>query len=810
MTRSLTTLRKEPVIGLAVLVCLAVGMTLGSASAAAQGPGLPRTYQPQIIDTPNPIGSASFGWGVASADLTGDGHQDLVVPQSNPPGTAGQLYIFNGVTRQLIDVVDPPERNPDGALESFAYVYVETMPDLGSCPQGPTSAADQICNAGTIGPPDGIPEIIAGSRALKVNAANPATPATANDPALGRGYVFDGATRAVLKRIDMPAADRAIGQGGAQFARMMMNPSGLPPCRGLRSENNSFGVGDCPERPRAERIGDADGQGQPDIVITARSYRQPAATAFTGSPCRAGAASNPALICPGAGKAWLYSGEAIVGSNPRAILDTATSHFPNPRATTQTGGEYGGNVWRLGDVTGDGLPEFVIPARNLSYPLNNPDTAGLLDVGASFMWSAKERFAGSPTTRQPCSGEECMLRIQQHPEPQPRVQFPNNFNSGRPTGNLGATDTPDFLQPSPLQNVRFADDGRVYVFNGDIQAGGGAEQSFQFAQFDDPTPFQGGTFGGGTTGVGDLVSDADNPANEVLVGGFHFDNFSEVANTTPSDVHFINPGTGRNLMTIPHPTQQGGDGFGIGMTPMGDLNDDGFLDFAVTAYLANVGTEAAAGRAYVFYSDNSPAPPLPPTPGERTTASSPNAFKAGACANDFLGTDRSETINGSDAGDRMAGYGGNDLIRSFTDDDCLHGGSGDDRLASGADEDRLLGASGNDRLNGGSERDTLFGGSGRDRLAGAFGRDRLYGGGGNDRLSGGGHGDRLFGERGNDRIHAGGAGDGPNRVDAGPGNDVINVRNKHRDYVRCGAGRDRIIADRRDRLYDCERISSRR
>jgi len=187
------------------------------------------------------------------------------------------------------------------------------MPDIGSCEGGDGPDADKICDRATIGPGDGIPEIIVGARNLKVNAANGAASPVASDPNIGRGYVFDGRTRAVLKRIDMPAAARAaqavpLASGsnppaqaqGQNFARMMMVPSGLPPCDGARAENNNFGVGACPERPLAERIGDVNGDGQPDIVITARSYRETQASAFPGSPCaRAAAGTN----CGGVGKA---------------------------------------------------------------------------------------------------------------------------------------------------------------------------------------------------------------------------------------------------------------------------------------------------------------------------------------------------------------------------------------------------------------------------------------------------------------------------------------------------------------------------
>ena len=46
------------------------------------------------------------------------------------------------------------------------------MPDLGSCPSGDGADAGKICDDASIGPEDGIPEIIVGARALRVNATD--------------------------------------------------------------------------------------------------------------------------------------------------------------------------------------------------------------------------------------------------------------------------------------------------------------------------------------------------------------------------------------------------------------------------------------------------------------------------------------------------------------------------------------------------------------------------------------------------------------------------------------------------------------
>jgi hypothetical protein len=42
------------------------------------------------------------------------------------------------------------------------------------------------------------------------------------------------------------------------------------------------------------------------------------------------------------------------------------------------------------------------------------------------------------------------------------------------------------------------------------------------------------------------------------------------------------------------------------------------------------------------------------------------------------------------------------------------------------------------------------------------------------------------------------------------GNDVLSVRDARRDRVVCGAGRDRVVADRLDVVArDCERVTRR-
>lgn len=834
-------LKLLPVVALATVA-------LPVASAAAQAPGLPRTFDVTRVDSPSPVEGGAFGWGIYSADLTGDGKQDLLVAQAQTATAEepNKVLIFDGATGAHIDTITPPEDNP---LEppappagsppgtpplpatqydspELAFVYVETMPDLGSCPGGDGPDADRICDDALIGPEDGIPEIIVGSRALRVNATDGSQEATFNDPKIGRGYVIDGKTRAVLKRIDMPVADRTamlarsskradgVPTSVAAFARTMASPQGMPPCAGPASQNNNAGVGPCPapgdpHYSPAVRIGDLDGGGKPDIVITARGFletRGAAGTAAPGSQCRTTTTTG---TC-GAGKTWSYRGEDIAGTDPRATLDTALHSMQNPHAQI-TGGEYGGGLYRVGDVTGpgssgaanlpDGVPDYVIPFRGSEHPLLSPDTISGLNMGSAYLFSGSNGAFKSTIVS---------------PDPQIRSQFSGNFNQGRAPGDLGATTTPDILLPAALQNSwEHSDEGKLWVFNGDSTAGGGGEQSWNFSTLTDPTPYTGGTFGGGMTGVGNLVDGPGAQANEVLVGGYRFDTFTEASQNVIPDVHFMNATHNRNLMTIPHPDGGRGDGFGVGITPMGDLNGDGFLDFAVSSYFTDIevgGTRyGGAGRAWIFKSDNSPPPPPPKAPAPvvtppspTPTAPAPAGLQPGKCANRTVGTDGRDRIRGTLAGDEIFGFAGNDSISGFEEQDCIDGDDGDDRLYGGDDDDEIVGDAGDDIIDGDGDNDELFGGAGSDRLSGGFGRDRLAGGSGRDRLFGGPDNDKIYGENGSDRILVG---DGRNFVDAGRGNDSIDARNGERDRIICGPGRDRVRADRFDSLNGCERVT---
>ena len=179
-----------------------------------------------------------------------------------------------------------------------------------------------------------------------------------------------------------------------------------------------------------------------------------------------------------------------------------------------------------------------------------------------------------------------------------------------------------------------------------------------------------------------------------------------------------------------------------------------------------------------------------PTPGDHSAsvdtlvtgasiAPPPLALGGAPCANPSFGGRDDDVLFGSSFGDRLYGRQGRDLLRGRAGNDCLYGGEG---------------------------ADVLDGDGGDDTLSGGDGRDRLFGGAGNDRLLGGAKGDEMHGDAGNDQLFPG---TGRDRVWGGAGNDVISARDGSRDVIDCGAGLDRVTADRRDRLRGCERVSRR-
>ncbi len=93
--------------------------------------------------------------------------------------------------------------------------------------------------------------------------------------------------------------------------------------------------------------------------------------------------------------------------------------------------------------------------------------------------------------------------------------------------------------------------------------------------------------------------------------------------------------------------------------------------------------------------------------------------------NVIVGTDGSDRINGTAAGDLILGLDGDDRINGLSGEDVICGGAGDDDIRGNNGDDTIAGEAGFDRLfrNGEAGFDRLFGngGSGDECLLGEGG-----------------------------------------------------------------------------------------
>ncbi|MGI8805732.1 MAG: CehA/McbA family metallohydrolase [Thermoleophilaceae bacterium] len=121
---------------------------------------------------------------------------------------------------------------------------------------------------------------------------------------------------------------------------------------------------------------------------------------------------------------------------------------------------------------------------------------------------------------------------------------------------------------------------------------------------------------------------------------------------------------------------------------------------------------------------------------------------------------------------------------------------GPDPEPGGPCDNRIRGTNGADEITGTSRGDDIRAKRGADEVRALAGRDCVRGGRGADEVRGGRGRDLLRGSRGRDDVRA------------GAGNDRIRSRDGKRDLVGCGRGRDRVAADRRDRVRrSCERVA---
>nr|MBA3748255.1 FG-GAP repeat protein [Solirubrobacterales bacterium] len=328
------------------------------------------------LDNPNPQPDSRFGSRIGSAgDVTGDGRSDVILGASNndiPAGCAvgttdltipagcyrniGQAYIFNGATGAPVRTLNVPVADRPGA----------------SCFTGCGSFGIAVQSPGDTNA-NGVPDQLVGASSLT----------TALGSAVGRMYVFEGATGALRVRVDPPEP-----QPGSNFGFQDATP-GSP--------------------------GDVNGDGRADLYANGFTHNGPAG--------------------PGQGRAWIFNG--ITGALIRPLDDPAPTE----------GGQFGWTV-AVTDYNKDGVPDQYVGQSPHHVPQANDNGGSYVMDGRNgqllraFELPAVDAPQGTTTPAGPRLGWTLAA-----------------------AGDLNADGEPDYIAGAPFTDVGAnVDQGRAWIF----------------------------------------------------------------------------------------------------------------------------------------------------------------------------------------------------------------------------------------------------------------------------------------------------------------------------------------------------------
>jgi Ca2+-binding RTX toxin-like protein len=452
------------------------------------------------------------------------------------------------------------------------------------------------------------------------------------NPDQGQAFVFSGADRSLLYRVDdpMPQANARFGQAVAGVGDV--NGDDIPDLlvgapeqtvKGIDRQGWAFVFSgangsllyslDTPIP--AERAsfgasvadaGDVNGDNIPDLLV--------------------GAPSQDGPDMPGQGRAYVFS-----GADGRPILNL---NFPRSE-----GGGFGQSVAGAGDVTGDGIPDFLV------------GMPGLGRVGRALVLSGAD---GS------------LVHVLNVEAPEERA-FLGWAVAG--VGDVSGDGVPDLLVGAPFLPIgefgAFVFSGGAFVFNG-------ATGELLY-QVENSAPENNADFGSAVAGLDDVNGDG---IPDLLVGAPG----RETDDAPEGKVVVASGADGSELLVLRNPGRQALARFGRSVAGIGDANGDGAPDLLVGAPFQDARGNADQGRAVLFVS----------TPASPTCLGMPATI---------IGTPENDILRGTPGDDVIVGLAGNDVIDGRGGDDRICGGNGNDVIQAGEGSDRVDGGAGNDVIN---------------------------------------------------------------------------------------------------------------
>jgi hypothetical protein len=380
-------------------------------------------------------------------------------------------------------------------------------------------------------------------------------------PRQGRAFVLSGADRSLLYRVNNPEP-----QANALFGQTVsgvgdVNGDGIPdllvgaPEQAVKGNDRQgwvfvFSGADGSllytlDDPMPQEgaffgwsvagTGDVNGDGTPDLLV--------------------GAPGQDGPDWGGHGRAFVFSG---VDGRPILTLDYPPS----------VGGGLGSSVAGAGDVTGDGIPDFLV------------GMPGLGRVGRALVFSGAD---GS------------LVHILNVDAPEERA-FLGAAVAG--VGDVSGDGVPDLLVGAPYLPIGEYGD---FVFSGGAFVFSGATGELLY-QVENSTPENHAHFGSAVAGLDDVNGDR---IPDLLVGVPG----RETDDAPQGKVVIASGADGRELMVLRNPGRQALARFGRSVAGIGDANDDGVPDlvigapdFVIETSFQDISGNRGPGRAVLFLS----------------------------------------------------------------------------------------------------------------------------------------------------------------------------------------------------------------
>lgn len=259
---------------------------------------------------------------------------------------------------------------------------------------------------------------------------------------------------------------------------------------------------------------------------------------------------------------------AVTATATGQVLLTATA-VPNPDMQ-DTPTRFGINVAALGDITGDGLGDFVVGANFWNDPnVLNPGRGIAQNVGRAYVLSGADFSLVYPLDDPSNVLDEIMF---------------GKFGRADGAGDVNGDGVNDIVTSSYWRTLN-ADTSLEIAGAGQAFVHSGVDGSLLHT-LNDPTPQMIAIFGCYVAGLGDL--NGDGISDQGVTAPLH----DEPGFVNVGEAHLYSGLDGSLIQTISNPTPQAGAKFGLNLKSLGDTNGDGIGEIIIGA--------PGQGRAYVF------------------------------------------------------------------------------------------------------------------------------------------------------------------------------------------------------------------